>query len=472
MNLFDDIEEEPKEGSEDIDPVVACWERDVKDFYRRLYKEEEAFVVGRLEELRAEFKAKMLEIPEVREKLAKVVTKKGSLAMLAEDYNAKIKGNAETITARIRAAVASGMLEAANFKIEVFEELYEGQFDKTWQEIRALETRLIQAGIKISTRLGIKAGNSMYGIDAKDLVQVANEKLLEAVKRYRLGYKTRFVTYAYWYIDTQLKKYIMNNSREVRIPEEKVDLMLSVLKAHSALPEGYNADQLVKKVNEVKQKKYSGFSSTQIEQAIAHLGSNPLPLDTSLGQDSENRTRTIGELLQSNDASPEDIVEAKALLEKGEDALLNTLDEVEAAIIYFRYLDPDYSTRRNYPERPYAEIPDIIEAHRLPYKILRESVRKIEKKAFMKLRLDNEWFWNRLKDEVLSTFLNENELMVLFVQTIRPTLSGNKRKTWAEVEKMTGIPAKEVVKLSRTARIKLRRNFPEIDQWVTINSRL
>jgi len=482
VKLFDEIDEDLR-GEEEIDPVVACWERDVKRYYRKLSCAEETQVVDALVSARKELKARMLAMPGVRiyfmEKVDTLNARPGgSVAKLATDHNKKLKGNNSRITQRILAAMAADKLEDADFRIEEFEGLIgkgfvpQAMVQDLLDAIKVQESRLVQAGVKVATRLAIDLGSGVYGIDVKDLVQVANEKLLEAVKQFRPGAGTRFVTHAYWYISTQLKQHVMNNSREVRIPQGKVDLLLSILRAHNLMPEGHSITDLTKKVNEVKQKRYGDFTVAEVEKALSYLGSNPLPLDLSFGEDSEGRVRTLGEMLQSDNPSPEEYLEMKKILERGEDALLNSLTEIEAAVIYYRYLDPDYTSKRNDLDRPYADIPHAIQAARLDHPPLeRETVRKIEKRALMKLRLDSEWFWNRLKDEVLSSFLNDRELMVFFVQTIRPALTNRRRKTWAEIERMTGIPARDAVRLARSARAKVRRNFPEIEQWVILNSK-
>ncbi|MCI0420335.1 MAG: hypothetical protein L0312_14105, partial [Acidobacteria bacterium] len=130
-------------------------------------------------------------------------------------------------------------------------------------------------------------------------------------------------------------------------------------------------------------------------------------------------------------------------------------------------LDPDFTTKKGVNERPHADIAHLLQAHRIPVPpMTRQAIRVAEKRALMRLRMESHWFWNRLKDEVLSGFLSDQEIMVLLVQDIRPAIRGDRRRTWGEVEAVTRISARDVVRLSRSARAKLKQKFPEVVKWL------
>ncbi len=54
-----------------------------------------------------------------------------------------------------------------------------------------------------------------------DLIQEGNLGLIKAIERYNLNYKTKFTTYAYYWIKLYIERALYNNSYSIRIPINK-----------------------------------------------------------------------------------------------------------------------------------------------------------------------------------------------------------------------------------------------------------
>lgn len=459
-----------------IDPIASYYHEDVGKHYRPLSPKEEKSVLGYLYIARENAKEILLEDEKIcRWFYARYKRLKnrpgGSVAKMSEYYDSKKAGFNQALTQTITEHISKGCYASCNFKYDLFEEAYAAlgetnQVVEFWMRaVREHEEKLIYSVLKMVRGLAKQYGSEIYGIDEKDLVQAGNEALLKTVRLYKPNSNCRFSTFAHWKIKSAIQQYIMQNSRLVYLPKHKVSNVLLVLQASNLVDEPFRHDIGVltsecKKLN-------SSILESEVEEALLHLSGHSLTIDSPLGI----RPKSLSDSISDENVDIEGTVHKSRVLDLTEDEILNSLSEMEAAVIYFRYLDPDYIPKRKVSERPYGEIPEMFRVYRLdpnkyPIKS-REHIRGIERRALHKLKMRSIWFWKRYRDDVLVKYLSTPELQTLFTVAIEPKVRGNQRLTWGEAAKLLNRAPREIMNFWRSGLSKIRKNDPEIEGWIS-----
>ncbi len=142
------------------------------------------------------------------------------------------------------------MEEAGNHELlsrkrerELFTELdqvwparHEGNLDKNWEIppiARPITNEVARCNYRLVLALAFK--HHKKSIQISDLVQEGNLGLVQAIRKFNLKKKTRFSTYATFWIRQAMGRAVANHSRTIRLPVHVHDRILRINQAKFTL---------------------------------------------------------------------------------------------------------------------------------------------------------------------------------------------------------------------------------------------
>lgn len=209
------------------------------------------------------------------------------------------------------------------------------------------------------------------GVYLEDLINEGNMGLIEAANKFDPTMGNKFFTYAVYWIVRNIRQYVSNNSRTVRLPINKVDAIRNVKQKLSYLEQELGRPV---SVYDLMDTTLTESESENLKVLIDLIEIGFTSFDAPIGDDEDNSTyHDI--LFDSDEPTPDSYLDnnnnCEYLMK-----LLNNMKHIERVIIVRRY-GLDGNTPMTLKE--ISECDDMT--------LTRERIRQIEKKVLKKLKL-------------------------------------------------------------------------------------
>lgn len=228
---------------------------------------------------------------------------------------------------------------------------------------QAAKERLIRSNLRFVVALAKRYRTK--DMPLLDLINEGNIGLLKAIEHFDAQRGYHFISYAAWWVRQSILKALSENSRMIRLPWNRVNELLRIERRRREMLERNTGTEDLGRIAEDL-----GMAEDHVRDLI-NLSRKPLSLDSPVSGDGE--LSLLGDLIcDTMGESPEEAAVNHSLREHLRH-LLDTLTPKEADILALRYgLKGEKSlSLREIGRR---------------YRLSRERVRQIEKKAIMKLR--------------------------------------------------------------------------------------
>lgn len=223
--------------------------------------------------------------------------------------------------------------------------------------------QLASANLRFVVNVAKKYQNQ--GLSLSDLISEGNIGLLNAIERYDVDKGYHFISYAVWWIRQAILKAICEKSRMIRLPLNRANELVQIEKARKIVQGGSSSEAEYLEIAEMLYMDPSHVADLiNISRDLVSLES---PVYT------EKDSSMLGDFIEdASHKAPEDSAIENSLRDDI-DMVLETLSDKEAEIIRFRF------GLNGHRPMSLKEIGD-------QYKLTKERIRQIEKKALKRLQ--------------------------------------------------------------------------------------
>lgn len=235
--------------------------------------------------------------------------------------------------------------------------------ERAAQGDQAAKEKLIKANLRFVVNVAKKYQNQ--GLPLADLISEGNLGLMNAIDRFDVTKGYHFISYAVWWIRQAILKAICEKSRMIRLPLNRANELVQIEKVRKEL-QGMNGtepetEDIARRLN---------MDKRHVEDLL-HISRDLVSLETPIY--AEKDSSILGDFIEDTGyRSPDDVVIEKSLKEDI-DTVLRTLSDKEADIIKYRF---GLGGRR----------PMSLKEIGNRYKLTKERIRQIEKKALKRLQ--------------------------------------------------------------------------------------
>jgi RNA polymerase primary sigma factor len=228
---------------------------------------------------------------------------------------------------------------------------------------QSAKDKLIRANLRFVVNVAKKYQNQ--GLPLADLISEGNIGLMNAIERFDVEKGYHFISYAVWWIRQAILKAICEKSRMIRLPLNRANELVQIEKVKKDLQGEQNivseTDAIAKKLD---------IDREHVADLI-NISRELISLDTPVY--SEKDSSLLGDFVEDKGQHLPDDMVIESSLREDINNILKTLSEKESEIIQYRFgLNG---------QRPMS-----LKEIGTKYKLTKERIRQIEKKALKRLQ--------------------------------------------------------------------------------------
>ncbi len=237
------------------------------------------------------------------------------------------------------------------------------------EDLHAAQT-LIMSHLKFVVH--IAKNYTGYGLPLVDLIQEGNVGLMKAVKRFDPSYNVRLISFAVYWIKSEIHEFVIRNWRIVKVATTKAQRKLFFnLRSSKETLEWLTDDEAADIAKELN------VSKAEVKRMEMRLFSNDLAFDLPVGSHADDGDFSPSDWLSSNTLDPSQELEKEDYTTHKNEKLNNALAELDPRskdIIMQRWM------RDEDEERP--TLTELAEK----YSVSAERIRQIENQAMSKIK--------------------------------------------------------------------------------------
>ena len=228
---------------------------------------------------------------------------------------------------------------------------------------QSAKDKLIRANLRFVVNVAKKYQNQ--GLPLADLISEGNIGLMNAIERFDVEKGYHFISYAVWWIRQAILKAICEKSRMIRLPLNRANELVQIEKVKKDLQ---NEQNIVSETDAIAKK--LDIDREHVADLI-NISRELISLDTPVY--SEKDSSLLGDFVEDKGQHLPDDMVIESSLRDDINSILKTLSEKESEIIQYRFgLNG---------QRPMS-----LKEIGTKYKLTKERIRQIEKKAIKRLQ--------------------------------------------------------------------------------------
>ncbi len=231
---------------------------------------------------------------------------------------------------------------------------------------RLSKEKLVRANLRFVVNVAKKYQNQ--GLPLPDLISEGNIGLMNAIEKFDVDRGYHFISYAVWWIKQAILKAICEKSRMIRLPLNRANELVQIEKARKELQNVRGTEPETKDIA-----RFLDMEKEHVE-SLLNISRELVSLETPVF--SEKDSTLLGEFVEDSDyVAPDEAIIEKSLKEEI-NQVLKTLTQKEAEILQYRFgLN--------------GKIPLSLKEVGDKFRLTKERIRQIEKKAIRRLRHPN-----------------------------------------------------------------------------------